>query len=81
MLSSGFLWGRAAAEVSMKRRSCHLQPRGAFGRKVVLGQSPEIRTSCDANPEAMLINIGMKIALGGFMLAKGQPDKDIRTNI
>lgn len=47
----------------------------------MLGQSPEIRTSCDANPEAMLINTGMKIALGGFMLAKGQPDKDIRTNI
>lgn len=73
MLSSGFLWGRAAAEVSMQR-SCHLQPRGAFRRKVVLGQCPEIRTSCDANPEAMLINTGMKIALGGFMLAKGQPD-------
>lgn len=40
----------------------------------MLGQCPEIRTSCDANPKAMLINTGMKIALGRFTLAKGQPD-------
>lgn len=84
MIGSRFLWWGDSH--SQQQSACtadpvHSSPEMGSGGRLCWDSPHEIRTSCDANPEATLIYTRMKIALGGFTVVKGQPDWDIRASI
>lgn len=74
MMSSGFLWWVGKIAASVHSRPGISSPEVHEGERLCWDSPCEIRTFYDPNPEAMLINTRMKIAFGGFMLMKGQPD-------
>lgn len=85
MIGSGFLWQQGDSR-RQQQSACTADPviscsEVCSGGRLCWDSPHEVRTSCDANPEALLICTRMKIALRGFTLVKGQSDWDIRAKI